>query len=162
MTYSVTLEHGTEGSYLAWVHEMPGCVVRGETHGDIEERLPAAIRAFHDWLRTLGEAPDDAFEVAIVSEVESVIEAAEDSEVLLEPDRAPLTEDEWRRIENWLERSRQDLLDILARLPDERLERRPDGSTRSIRQELVHIAFVELMYAAWTFDLRSRSGLRAF
>jgi predicted RNase H-like HicB family nuclease len=27
MTYSVTLEHGSDGSYLAWVHELPGCFV---------------------------------------------------------------------------------------------------------------------------------------
>ncbi len=44
MTYSVTLEHGTDGSYLAWVHELPGCFVRGETRGDVDERLPAAIQ----------------------------------------------------------------------------------------------------------------------
>jgi predicted RNase H-like HicB family nuclease len=160
--YAVTLEHGTDGSYLAWVHELPGCFVRGDKRAEVEKRLPATIRAFHDWLRTLGEAPDEAFEVAIVSEVESVIEAAEDSEVLLDPDHAPLTEDEWRRIQNWLEHSRRDLLDMLARLSDEQLERRPEGSTRSIRQELIHIGFVELMYAGWTFDLRSRSGLHAF
>jgi len=33
---------------------------------------------------------------------------------------------------------------------------------RNIRQELIHIGFVELMYAGWTFDLRSRRGLQAF
>jgi predicted RNase H-like HicB family nuclease len=160
MMYSVTLEHGSDGTYLAWVHELPGCFVRGETRAEVEERLPEAIRSFHEWLRSLGETVDDAFEVEIVSEVESLIEAGEDTEVLLDPDRAPLTADDWRRIERWLSHSRPRLLKILARLGDEQLERRPDGATRSIREELIHIGFVELMYAGWTFDLRSRQGLR--
>jgi len=162
MTYSVTLEHGSDGSYLAWVHELPGCFVRGETRGEVEERLPEVIRGFHEWMRNLGEAPEDAFDVKIVNEVESVIEADEDSEVLLDPDRAPLTADDWSRIERWLEHSRWELLAILARLSTQELERRPDGATRNIRQELMHIGFVELMYAGWTFDLRSRVGLEAF
>lgn len=162
MTFSVTLEYGSDGTYLAWVHELPGCFVRGETRLDVEERLPEAIRSFHEWLRSLGETVDDAFEVKIVSEVESVIEAGEETEVLLDPDRAPLTADDWRRIERWLDHSRPQLLKILARLGDEQLERRPDGATRSIREELIHIGFVELMYAGWTFDLRSRQGLLRF
>lgn len=162
MRYSVTLEYGSDGSYLAWVHELPGCFVRGETRAEIEERLPEAIRGFHEWLRSLDEAPEDAFEVEVVSEVESVIEAGEDTEVLLDPDRTPLTPDDWRTIERWLKHSRRQLLDLLAQLRDEQLERRPDGVTRTIRQELVHIGFVELMYAAWTFDLSSPGGLVRF
>ena len=36
------------------------------------------------------------------------------------------------------------------------------GRERTVREQLVHIAFVELMYAAWTFDLRSRAGIADF
>jgi len=43
MTYSVTLEHGSDGSYLAWVHELPGCFARGASRDDAISKLPDAI-----------------------------------------------------------------------------------------------------------------------
>ncbi len=44
----------------------------------------------------------------------------------------------------------------------EQLEQRAEGRSRTRRQEVIHVAFVELMYAAWTFDLRSQAGLEDF
>ena len=61
-----------------------------------------------------------------------------------------------------LERSRAELRAVLHELSDEELAANREGSERSVREELEHIAFVELMYAAWTFDLESRSGLEDF
>jgi hypothetical protein len=135
MTYSVTLEHGSDGSYLAWVHELPGCFVRGATREEIEAKLPAEIERFCAWA---GETPG-GFEV--VGEVESVIDSSEDTEVLLDVDREPLTRAEWERIERWLERSRQALLEATGDV------------------DVSHIGFVELMYAAWTFDVDSKEFL---
>lgn len=163
MTYSVTLEHGSDGSYLAWVHELPGCFVRGASRDDAIANLPDAIEQFLSWLRAFGEADTDS-EIAIVvaEEIESLIEADEDSEVLVAPDRQPLTSADWARIERWLTQSRQDLLGLLSMLSDEQLECRRNGRSRTLREELIHVAFVELMYAAWTIDLRSRGGLEEF
>ena len=33
----MTLEHGTDGSYLAWVHELPGCFVRAPSREAVDE-----------------------------------------------------------------------------------------------------------------------------
>jgi predicted RNase H-like HicB family nuclease len=162
VTYSVTLEHGADGTYLAWVHELPGCYVRGGTREEVEAELPSAIGEFLTWFEPGGAVPQEDIDVVTVAEVESPIQASDDTEVLLEPDRSPLRRDEWEKIERWLRRSRRDLLDLLDRLLDADLERRPEGRSRTLRQELIHIGLVELMYAAWTFDLRSREGLRAF
>jgi hypothetical protein len=131
LTYSVTLEHGSDGSYLAWVHELPGCFARGATREDMEANVGAAIREFADWA---GE-PDGDF--AVVDQVESTIDSSEDTEVLLEPDREPLTPEDWERIERWLEKSRAELHDV----------------------DVQHIGFVELMYVAWTFDVDSKEFL---
>jgi len=160
MTYSVTLEHGSDGSYLAWVHELPGCFARGASREEVNEKVPAAIRAFCEWLRAAGEEieNDEGF-VVVVDEVESVIDSSEDTEVLLEPDREPLTQADWETIERWLSHSRHDLIEQLGRGD---LDSMPEGETRTVRELLVHIAFVELMYTAWTFDLHDREGLRDF
>jgi predicted RNase H-like HicB family nuclease len=159
MTYSVTLEHGSDGSYLAWVHELPGCFVRGATREEVKAKLPQAIRGFQAWLGASGETVEDSEFAAVVDEVESVIDSSEDTEVLLEPDRQPLTEVDWQTIERWLSYSRSDLLQMLA---ERELEETPEGEERTVRELLVHIAFVELMYVAWTFDLGRREGLREF
>lgn len=137
MTYSVTLEHGSDGSYLAWVHELPGCFVRAGSRAEAEATLPDVIRRFREWI---GE-PTAEFDVTIAGEVESVIDSSEDTEVLLDVDREPLSAEDWERIEGWLARSRSDLLQVLGDV------------------NAGHIGFVELMYAAWTFDVQSEEFL---
>jgi predicted RNase H-like HicB family nuclease len=160
VTYTVTLEHGSDGSYLAWVHELPGCFARGSSRADVEAQLPEAIGAFLAWLRGADDiVEDDDIAVEISDEVDSVIDSSEDTEVLLSADRQPLTEGDWETIERWLSHSRDELLELLS---SQDLEEAPPGESRTLRELLVHIAFVELMYAAWTFDLSRRDGLREF
>jgi predicted RNase H-like HicB family nuclease len=160
LTYSVTLEHGSDGSYLAWVHELPGCFARGASREEVKEQLPTAIRAFLDWLRAAGEeVEDDEGSVTVVEEVESAIDSSEDTEVLLEPDREPLTQADWETIERWLSHSRRDLIEWLGRGASSRSPRAKRARCESCS---FTIAFVELMYSAWTFDVHDREGLRDF
>ena len=158
-TYSVTLERGTDGTYIAWVDELPGCAVRAASRAEVLERLPEAIRKFVAWT---GERGTDAVQIDVGEEVESAIEAEEDTEVLVAADRTELSEEDWARIEPWLKKSREELTDLLRRLEDDELEAKRVGSERTVREEIEHVAFVELMYAVWTFDLRSREGLEEF
>ncbi|MGH3110946.1 MAG: DinB family protein [Gaiellaceae bacterium] len=159
MTYEVTLEHGSDGTYLAWVDDLPGCAARGSSREDVLNLLPAVIAEFLDWT---GEPSADPPAVTVREEVESLIEAEEDTEVLVAADRYPLTEEDWARIRRWLGRSRAELDDLLRRLPDRQLETKRTGSQRTVGEEIEHVAFVELMYAMWTFDLSSREGLAEF
>jgi predicted RNase H-like HicB family nuclease len=157
--YDVTLERGTDGTYLAWVNDLPGCAVRGSSREDVLERLPAAIGDFLVWT---GAANTPLPDVRVVDQVESAIEADEDTEVLVSTDRAPLTEESWAETERWLARSRAELISLLERLTDDELGGKREGGTRTVREEIEHIAFVELMYAVWTFDRQSRAGLSEF
>jgi predicted RNase H-like HicB family nuclease len=157
--YDVTLERGTDGTYLAWVNDLPGCAVRGSSRADVLERLPAAIAEFLAWTGT-GDIP--RVEIRVVDEVESAIEADEDTEVLVSSDRRPLTEEGWAETERCLARSRAELIALLERLTDDELAGKREGSERSLREEIEHVAFVELMYAVWTFDRQSRQGLTEF
>jgi hypothetical protein len=95
-------------------------------------------------------------------EVESVIEANEDSEVLVEVARQPLSQEDWQTIERWLAASRAALLRALAEASEEHLDDPIEGRERTVREQVIHIALVELMYAEWTFDLDSREGLTEF
>jgi len=163
MRYSITLERGTDGSYLAWVHELPGCFARGATREQALSNSGQAVERFRRWLRESGEGVDEQdVVITVVDEVESVIEADEDTEVLLAPDTEPLSQADWQTIARWLSHSREDLLRALSALPDEKLNAKAGRSERTIRELVMHIAFVELMYCAWTFDLRSRAGLIEF
>jgi len=54
------------------------------------------------------------------------------------------------------------LLSLLETLASDQLACSRPGSERTVREEIEHIAFVELMYAAWTFDLNSKNGLAEF
>jgi hypothetical protein len=157
--YSVTLERGTDGTYLAWVDDLPGCAVRAGSRAEVLNRLPEEIGQFLAW--TGGTAPASV-RIEVREEVESAIEADEDTEVLVAADRDALGEEDWSRLEQWLTQSRAELLDLLGRLTDEELEAKRDGSERTVREEIEHVAFVELMYAMWTFDLQSREGLTEF
>jgi predicted RNase H-like HicB family nuclease len=158
-SYAVTLERGTDGTYLAWVDDLPGCAVRGDSRGAVLERLPRAISEFLVWA---GMDEDASPNVTVSEEVESAIEADEDTEVLVFADRAALTTEDWALIRTWLDRSRAELNELLAGLDDDDLARRRQGSERTIGADIEHLGFVELMYAVWTFDLRSRAGLEEF
>lgn len=158
--FGVTLERGADGTYLAWVDDLPGCAFRGGTREDVLAELPGAISSFLSWAGA-PEGPEPV-RVEVVEELESAIDADEDTEVLLRADRKPLTAPDWSSLARLLERSRGELLALLEKLGEHDLDETREPSERTVREEIEHLAFVELMYAAWTFDLGSRRGLADF
>jgi len=164
MSYSVVLEESQDDGYTAWVIELPGCFARAPTRKKVEAKLPGAIGDFLRWRQHHGdsvETNDVAFN--IVSTVVTPANAGEgDTSILLDADRAPLTEMGWHTVETWLEYSRQELLLFVQGLQDPSLDWTPQGSPRSLQQNLFHLAMVEIMYAVWTFDLHSTEGLIKF
>jgi hypothetical protein len=82
--------------------------------------------------------------------------------VLVAVDRQALTPADWAQIERLLARSRAELVELLDELTEGDLAAKRDGSDRTIREEIEHVAFVEFMYGMWTFDLHSKDGLSEF
>lgn len=163
MRHTVTLERGTDGGYMAWVHELPGCFARAATREEIEAKIPLSIAEFLAWARGGRTASLEAIEFKIVEEVMTPKLARDaDSDVLLQSDRAPLTSTAWVQVDRWLRRSRKELLQLLQETDEPDFDRKPEGCPRSVREAIMHVAFAEFMYAAWTFDLRSRRGMEAF
>jgi hypothetical protein len=157
--YAVTLERGADGTYVGWVDDLPGCAARERSRDELLRTLPAVISDFLAWS---GRPADERPAISITEEVESAIEADEDTEVLVGADRQPLTEDDWASIQMLLRRSREELEALLRGLPDDAVGSTRAWSERTVREEIEHVAFVELMYAMWTFDLESRAGLADF
>jgi predicted RNase H-like HicB family nuclease len=164
MPYSVTLERGSDGGYMAWVHELPGCFARGRSKEEVEGKLAAAIEEFTRWLRAGGEpVPSNTAAFQIVDEVDTPGKGADaDSDVLLHADREPLTAEQWATVERWLRLSRADLLRALRQADERAWDWKPEGAPRSVREHAQHVVFVEFMYAAWTFDHTSRQGMTEF
>jgi hypothetical protein len=157
--FAVTLERGSDSWVIAWVQELPGCFVRGPTSDDVETALPEAIASFASWA---GEPVTGSVQPVVVETVASAVPAADGTEAILRSEHAPLDEAHWARLEGWLARSRSELESVFDDLDDDDLARpRPDSSW-TIGGEIQHLAFVELMYAMWTFDLETVAGLRAF
>ena len=133
--------------------------MRADSREDVLERLPDAIRSFLTWAGA--DAPAEV-DVEVVEEVDSAIEADEDTEALVAVDQQALTSAYWVEVQRLLDRSRAELLELLEAITDDDLAARREGSERTIGEEIEHVAFVELMYAMWTFDLQSKRGLGEF
>lgn len=158
--YSVTVEHDEEDSFLAWVHEFPGCYAHGRTRAEALANVEPAIERFRNWLRGIGEAVDQEPIRFKLVDAERMPEAH--SGILLTWDQGPLTAKEWGRVERWLDHSRKELLDLLDQMGDQELETAARDGARSIAGQLRHLANVEYMYALWTFDFHSIQDLKEF
>jgi len=156
--YTVTVEHDEPEVYLAWVHELPGCYAHGSTRQDAVNNVVEAIERFRTWLRAKGEEiREEPVEFDIV---EAAGVAGMTTGVLLTWDQAPLTPEDWTRVERWLRYSRLELLSALQSMREEDLETAAGEGSRSIAAQLRHLAGAEYMYALWTFDFRSKQDLK--
>lgn len=164
MPYSVILERGADGGYMAWVDELPGLMIRAPDRDALVQKIGPAIEQFHKWLRKWEERlPRRASTYRIVKEIPSPTKAADaDSDLLLESDRQPLGMGHWAASERWLKHSRSELVQLLRYVDQSALEMKRIGGKRSIREHLIHIGTVEFMYAMWTFELTSTRGIDEF
>jgi predicted RNase H-like HicB family nuclease len=156
--YTVTVDHDEEDVYLVWVHELPGCHAYGTTREEALADVVGAIERFRAWLRAAGEeVSDEPVEFDIV---EAADVAEMPSGVLLTGDQAALTPEGWTRVERWLHYSRRELLRALENMREEDLQTAAGEGSRSVAAQLRHLAAAEYSYALWTFDFRSKQGLK--
>lgn len=144
------------GMTMAHVLDLPGCSIRETSRAATLGQLPAAIRAYHAWLRRHGE-PAPAETELIVIEVAAEVTGCGpfdpgDAAALFPPERAALSPAEMARLLRLLAYSRADLLALIGTgptaLPDELLDWRPDPESFCIRQILRHIGNAEEWYVS--------------
>lgn len=159
--YTATVDHDEKDSYLVWVHELPGCYAHGTTREEAVANVVDAVAQFRAWLRAIGEdILEEPVEFDIVEEAAAAEQTPDTtSGTLLTWDLAPLTPEDWIRIERWLQHSRTELLSALESMQEGDLNAAAGEGSRSIAKQLRHLASTEYMYALWTFNSGSKQGL---
>jgi len=158
--YSVYLEIAGQGTCMAHVLDLPGCMVRAGNKEDALTALPDAICDYHTWLRRHGEPvplEDDPVEIEVAGESRDTGPFDPgDTAALFPPDRVPITPEEMERHFQLLAYTRADLLDLVRDpstgsgqvLPDDVLDWQPDPESYSIRRLLRHIGNAEEWYVS--------------
>ena len=147
--FSASIEVGGDGWCTAWVPELPGCFVNLPSEKAALRALPAAILAYLRWLRRHGESVRLARAVAVrVVERHARPEPMRwgNYEVLHGFERRPLTRDEVSRMLRWMRFMRRDTLRLLDLLPAGGLDWSRPGQTRTIAENLRHLARGEQWY----------------
>ena len=148
----VYLEIADDGTCMAHVLALPGCIVRSPAREDALRQLPAAIAVYYAWLRSHGEpapAPSAPVEIEIAGESRGFGPFDPgDAAALFPPDREPLSVEHLERYLRLMAHSRADLLALVQSLPDDLLDWQPDPDTHSLRWVLRHVGNAEEWYVS--------------
>ena len=147
--FSTSIEVGGDGWCTSWVPELPGCFVNVSSERAALRALPAAILAYLRWLRRHGESVRVPRTVAVrLVERHARPEPMRwgNYEVLHGFERRRLTREEVSRMLRWMRFIRQDTLRLLDLLPAGGLNWSRPGQTRTIGENLHHVARGELWY----------------
>jgi len=122
-----------EGGYLAHIPDLPGAVARGASKKEALIRLRHNLRSYLQSLANSGSAitpsPDEEIQLT-VKEVDSDT---------LPTDYAPLLPLETNKLIEWLYITGDELAELLASLPEEVWDWKPNPRASSIRELLEHM-----------------------
>ncbi len=148
--YHLNLEVGDDGSCMAHVVELPGCIAIGPTREQTLDRARSTVASYIDFLKLHGEQIDEGaveIEVAQEARVASNFPGTPGEQgARFASDREPPSDEEIERVLRWLEWSREELLGLFEGLSREVIEWRPPDSNWTIRQILQHVADAEAAY----------------
>ncbi len=152
MTYHLAINDIEPNHWVAWVLELHGCFAKGRTKEEAIALAPNIIRNYFNWRKKHGTSfviPKEPIEIEIAEDIRSF--AVEDYFVnaLFEHDKKPLTAEDLREISEILSYTRKDLLEVMAGISTEQINRPIEGEvTGSIAGVIKHIATAEM----WYFD----------
>jgi len=130
-----------EGGYLAHIPALPGCVGRGMTKKEALARCEETLRSYLALLIHAGAS-------GVPRETEEIsFEGRECTSHTFQPDYNPLMPNEAEQLVQWLEVSRDELLETVSRLPAGALDWKPNPNVYSIREILDHVAGSDWWYA---------------
>lgn len=166
MILNVGLEHGYEGTSIAWALDFPGCYAAGKDAAEALVRLPQSLvnyadriarRSAHPWL-DLGNFDirlADVWDVYYVNENYDPAMSGQEARAWFKHDWKPLTGEDIVRALELLAWSRADLLELASELSPEQLDREREGERWSIRGILRHVAVGDW----WYLDRLDRAGV---
>jgi predicted RNase H-like HicB family nuclease len=154
MRYVVYVEVEDDGSAMAHVPALPGCISTGLNQEIALSRLPQAITDYLQWLKAHGErVPDPGEPIELdLGGVSGDTGTGHpgDADAFFPPDRIPMTEQEVAALLRLLSYSRHDLIQAVAGLPNEVMNWKPgsgeSGEVWDIDDILEHIASSEQYY----------------
>jgi predicted RNase H-like HicB family nuclease/uncharacterized damage-inducible protein DinB len=144
MKYIVYLECDDEtlkeGGYLAHIPAIPGCVGRGLTKKEAVARCGETLRSYLALLIHAGVS-------GVPRETDKVeLEVHDCGSHIFQSDYNPLMPNETEQLTQWMEVSRDELLEAVSELPLEALDWKPNPNVYSIREILGHIANADWWY----------------
>ncbi|MDQ7793050.1 MAG: type II toxin-antitoxin system HicB family antitoxin [bacterium] len=143
MLCRVYLDGAPDGPWMGHVLDQTGCIWLGATREEVLANAPVAIKEFFAWLRKHGEpgvSPPASVAVQ-VEETQEVPGLGQSGAAVgfFEPDRGPATDDDIATTVRRLGYARRDLLEAVAGLGPEDLDRKPKRNKRTVRQNLIHV-----------------------
>ena len=144
MKYIVYLECDEEtlkeGGYLAHIPAIPGCVGRGLTKKEALARCEETLRSYLALLIHAGVS-------GVPRETDKIdLEVHDCGGHTFQTDYNPLMPNETEQLAQWMEVSRDELLETVSRLPQGALDWKPNPNIYSIREILNHIANSDWWY----------------
>ena len=118
-------EHRDDDSII-WAADYPGAFARGTSLVEAVEKLPRDLLQWADWV---GAAVPEHGGIQVIADIPSVLDIGDaDSDVLLEAEKAPLSQEEYERLRQMCLRSAERFLALYRSVPD------PDRSANPVRQ----------------------------
>jgi predicted RNase H-like HicB family nuclease/uncharacterized damage-inducible protein DinB len=158
MKYVVYLECDeetlTDGGYLAHIPALPGCVGRGVTKKEAVARCEETLRSYLALLIHAGVS-------GVPRETDNLsLEVHDCGSRTFPSDYNPIMPNEAEQLVQWLEVSRDELLETVEKLPPGALDWKPNPNVMSIREILEHTANSDWWYVqrlhAWPADTFER------
>lgn len=143
-----------EGGYLAHIPAIPGCVGRGLTKKEAVARCEETLRSYLALLIHAGVS-------GVPRETDKLeFDVRECAGPIFPSDYNPLMPNETEQLVQWMEVSRDELLEVIAKLPPEALDWKPNPNIYSIREILNHIGNADWWYVQrlklWPTDVKER------
>lgn len=144
MRYVVYLECDDEtlkeGGYLAHIPAIPGCVGRGLSKKEAVARCEETLRSYLSLLIHAGAS-------GVPRETDKLdVEVRECTGSTFQSDFNALMPNETEQLVQWMEVSRDELLETVSELPKEALDWKPNPQVWSIREILQHVANSDWWY----------------
>jgi hypothetical protein len=157
MRISIGLELNNEGRALAWALDYPGCFAYGSEGPNAVIALARALAAYQDWFNRHSETDKlslgdydlrivDTWTVYTINDQYDIVDGGYAVNAWFRTDWKPLSDEEITRGLDLLRWSREDLLQTVSGLSEERLDMPVPEERWSIRGILRHIAGAEWWY----------------